>query len=147
MDPKVRPIRVNDAATGEETDSIVRYMGSSVITEMIGKGQYVEAFVHTQLAVERILWERINRIFEGERATQTRNRIESRRKNRSFARTHELIEWAFILGVINDAEHGLLVDFNSKRNSILHAHGQWWRKTEYLQTLEKAVHFLERNSF
>jgi hypothetical protein len=49
------------------------------------------------------------------------------------------------LGAINDNEFSDLIDFNKKRNKIIHGHGKWWDSTEYSGALQKGVRFLENN--
>ena len=38
---------------------VVRYKGTKNIVEMMERGEYVEAFIHAQLGVEKILWDKI----------------------------------------------------------------------------------------
>ena len=129
---------------------VVRYKGTTNILEMIERGEYVEAFIHAQLGVEKILWDKIVEIFEDEKAMEVRKAIEeSERKkgDRSNTTTYELIKWATFLGAIDVDESSDLRDFNSKRNKIIHGHGEWWHfKKKYRQALQKAIRFLEKNS-
>jgi len=128
---------------------VVRYKGTTNIVEMIERGEYVEAFIHAQLGVEKILWDKIVEIFEGEKAMKVRRAIEeSERKkgDRSNTNTYELIKWATFLGAINVDESSDLRDFNKKRNKIIHGHGEWWHfKKKYRQALQKAIRFLKKN--
>jgi len=129
---------------------VVRYKGTTNILEMIERGEYVEAFIHAQLGVEKTLWDKIVEIFEDEKAMEVRKAIEeSERKkgDRSNTTTYELIKWATFLGAIDVDESSDLRDFNSKRNKIIHGHGEWWHfKKKYRQALQKAIRFLEKNS-
>jgi len=111
------------------------------------KRQYIEAFTHTQLGIEKILWDKIVRIFSGEKAMVVRRTIDEsmRSKDRSPTTTSELIKWAHFLGAIDDNEFSDLEDFNKKRNMIMHGHGQWWYLEEYTEALNKGVRFLRRN--
>ncbi len=141
--------QTSDFGTGKEAARVVRYMGSKDIEGMIERGQYIEAFTHTQLGIEKILWDKIVGIFESEKATTVRTRIDQRRKakykDRSLATTAELIKWAHFLTAINDDEFSNLNDFNVKRNYIIHGHGKWWYPKEYKNALRKGVHFLGKN--
>ena len=128
---------------------VVRYKGTKNIVEMMERGEYVEAFIHAQLGVEKILWDKIVEIFEGEKAMKVRRAIEEserKKEDRSNTNTYELIKWATFLGAINVDESSDLRDFNSKRNKIIHGHGEWWHfKKKYKQALQKAIRFLEKN--
>jgi len=139
---------MEEAGTGEEV-RVVRYMGFKNIMEMMEGEQYIEAFTHAQLGVEKILWDKIVGIFEGEKAMKVRRTIEEsekRRGDRSNTRTYELIKWAHFFGAINDNEFSALKDFNSKRNKIIHGHGEWWHfKKRYKEALQKAIRFLEKS--
>jgi hypothetical protein len=55
--------------------SVVRYKGSRNIEEMIKHDDYLTAFAHTQHGVERILWNRVVGIFQGEVASGVRKRL------------------------------------------------------------------------
>ena len=114
----------------------------------MNKGEdYIEAFAHTQLGIEKILWDRIVEIFEGEKAVKVRELIEKSKddKDKSPTSTFELIKWAHFLGAINEAEYSDLTDFNKNRNSIMHGHGQWWYSEGYIGTLKKGIRFLKEN--
>ena len=132
---------------GREAVKIIRYEGAKRIEAMREKGQYVEAFFHTQLGIERILWNKIVGIFTGEKAMIVRRTIEENRggQNKTYTRTSELIKWTHFLGVIDNNEFGDLVDFNGKRNRLLHGHGKWWNPNIYDQALKKGIKFLEEN--
>lgn len=128
---------------------VVRYMGGKNIREMIKNEQYIEAFTHAQLGVERILWDKIVGIFKGEKARMVRTTIETSRKGRDerYTGTYELIKWAHFLRAINDSEFSDLKDFNDKRNDIMHGHGKWWHPEKYREALQKAIRFLEKHGF
>lgn len=132
-----------------EVWEVVRYQGTKNIMKMMEREEYVEAFVHTQLGVEKILWDKIIGIFDGEKAMKVRRAIEkSEEKNedRSHTNTYELIKWATFLGAINTDESKYLKAFNRKRNKIIHGHGEWWHfKNKYKQALQKTIQFLEKN--
>lgn len=55
---------------------VTRYMGAKNIREMMQKDQYIEVFTHTQLGIEKILWDKIVGIFESEKAMLVRKTIE-----------------------------------------------------------------------
>ena len=73
---------------------VTRYMGAKNIREMMQKDQYIEVFTHTQLGIEKILWDKIVGIFESEKAMLVRKTIEEStgRTDRSNATTGELIK-------------------------------------------------------
>ena len=126
---------------------ITRYQGSKIIKKLVEEGQFIEAYVHTQLGVERILWDKIVGSFDGDKARLVRKRIESRKteKDRFNIGTHQLITWAYFIGAITENEKGNLIDFNKKRNDLIHGHGQWWFSKTYIQALRKGISFLEKN--
>jgi hypothetical protein len=148
LDKNNQDKQASDYGVGEETDlRLTRYIGAGKIGEMIENGQHIEAFTHTQLGVEKILWDRIVKIFEGEKAIKVREAIEKiwEEKDKSPASTSELIKWAHFLGAINDNEYSDLKDFNMKRNDIIHGHGQWYYPEKYKEALEKGIRFLREN--
>ena len=142
-----KQVSASDSGTGEEAVRVVRYIGAGKIEEMMENGQYIEAFAHTQLGIEKILWDRIVKIFEGEKARKVREAIDKSReeKDKSPTSTFELIQWTHFLGAINDDEYSDLTDFNKKRNGIMHGHGQWWHLGEYKEALKKGIRFLNEN--
>jgi len=136
---------VSDSITLKDTVEVVRYKGAQNIREMIEKKQYIEAFIHTQLGIEKILWDKIVGIFEGEKAMMVSRTINESRGDKSNTRTYELIKWAHILGAIDDNDFKDLKVFNKARNSIMHGHGKWWSAKDYLEALQKGISFLEKN--
>ena len=136
----------SDFGKGKESARVIRYYGTEKIIEMMKNKQYIEAFVHTQLGVEKILWDRILGIFEDELAIKIRQLIENYRKGEDKSRTNtgELIKWAHFLTAIDDNEHGELIDFNRKRNMIMHGHGAWYNENEYEEALNKGIRFLNK---
>jgi hypothetical protein len=148
-----KQLSASDSGVGEETAlRLTRYIGARKIEEMIEKEriedkQYIEAFAHTQLGIEKILWDRIVEIFEGEKAIKVREVIEKSReeKDKSPTSTFELIKWAHFLGAINDDEYSDLTDFKKKRNDIMHGHGQWYYPEKYKEALKKGIRFLSEN--
>jgi hypothetical protein len=149
-----KQVSASDSGTAKETAGVVRYIGASKIEKMIEKEtienkQYIEAFVHTQLGIEKILWDRIVEIFEGEKAMAVRQAIEDSRKGKDKSRTStfELTKWAHFLGAITEDEFSELIDFNNERNRIIHGHGQWWDAEEYKEALKKGIRFLSENGF
>ena len=129
---------------------VTRYMGAKNIREMMPKDQYIEVLTHTQLGIEKILWDKIVGIFESEKAMIVRKTIEESRggKDRSNTTTAELIKWARFLGAIDNNEWSDLIDFNKRRNDIIHGHGQWWHfNKKYREALYKGIRFLEKNDF
>lgn len=64
-----------DSGTIKKEIIVVRYMGVKNITDMMERGQHIEAFAHVQLDVEKILWNKIVGIFEGEKAMIVRRTI------------------------------------------------------------------------
>jgi hypothetical protein len=146
---KNKQIFASDSGKGKDTIvRVVRYIGAAKIEERMKTGEdYIEAFAHTQLGIEKILWDRIVEIFEGEKAVKVRKVIEKSKaeKDKPPTTTHELIKWAHFLGAINDDEYSELTDFNRKRNSIMHGHGQWWHTKSYKEALKKGIRFLRKN--
>jgi hypothetical protein len=57
---------------------VIRYKGSKDIKEMIENEQFIDAFVHAQLGIEKILWDKIVGIFEN----QPENAREGEKENR-----------------------------------------------------------------
>jgi hypothetical protein len=146
----------SDSGTGKEgaRARIVRYIGAEKIEEMMGneeKYYIIDAFAHTQLGIEKILWDRIVEIFEGEKRVAVRQAIEEsgeeEGEDKRRTGTFELIKWAHFLGAINNNEYSHLTDFNKKRNGIMHGHGQWWLSEEYKEALKKGIRFLSENGF
>jgi hypothetical protein len=137
----------SDSGTAKEAARVVRYIGAGEIEKRMEKGDYIEAFAHTQLGVEKILWNRIVESFETKKAKVVRQVIEESNngKDKSRTSTFELIKWAHFLGAINDDEYSDLTDFNKKRNGIMHGHGQWWHLEEYKEALKKGIRFLSEN--
>jgi len=87
-------------------------------------------------------------VFEPDAAMIVRRTIEESRegKDKRSTRTYELIKWAHFLGALDDDEFSDLVDFNKKRNHIMHSHGQWLYAQKYGEALRKAIRFLQKNS-
>ena len=137
-----RNIESSDNGHGVDVARVVRYKGTQQIVDMISRGEYIEASVHAQLAIEKILWDKIVQLFQGAKAMLVRRATE---ESKSVTRTHELIKWAHFLGAIDDSEHGDLERFNAARNKILHGHGQWWDAKQYREALEKGIGFLKEN--
>jgi hypothetical protein len=141
--------QASDSGVGKETAlRLTRYIGAGKIEEMMeDEEKYIEAFTHTQLGIEKILWDRIVNIFKGEKAIKVREVIEKSWEERvkSPASTSELIKWAHFLGAINDDEYSHIKDFNMKRNDIIHGHGQWYYPEKYKAALEKGIRFLREN--
>jgi len=118
---------------GEDQITVTRYEGAQNIRQMMMENRYIEAFVHTQLGIEKILWDKIVALFEGKKAMIVR-------------RTYELIKWAHFLNAIDDNEFSDLIDFNHRRNDLFHSHGEWWNRSEYKEALNKGIRFLEKNN-
>lgn len=139
--------QISNHGKGEDKTMVVRYEGPENIRKMIKKGKYIEAFVHTQLGIEKILWDKIVSLFQGEKASIVRRTIEESEggEDKIHTKTRELIKWAHFLGAIDDKEFSDLVDFNRKRNRLFHRHGEWWNPTDYEEALEKGIRFLEKN--
>jgi len=134
-----------DQGRGFDEAFITRYLGAQRIRGLTNDGQYMEAYVHTQLAIERILWDKIVGVFanDGNKASEVRRAIDNWEGRTS---THELIKWVHLLGAVNNAEYSDLVDFNKKRNDLMHVHGKWWfSETEHKEALQKGIRFLEKN--
>jgi hypothetical protein len=132
-----------------EKAEVVRYKGASAIREMMINNQFIEAFVHTQLGIEVLLWDKVVEIFKDQKARDVRTTIENSNKGRDKANTstYELIKWAHFLGALDDKEFGHLIDFNTKRNDLLHGHGKWWSTDSYKEALQHGIRFLEQNNF
>lgn len=134
---------VNDSGKEEEKINIVRYEGSQNIRQMKDKGKFIEGFVHIQLGIERILWNKIVELFKEEKAMIVRKNID---ESKDITRTTELTKWGYYLGAIDKSEYSDLKDFNKKRNYLLHRHGNWWNSKQYKEALEKGIKFLEKNN-
>ena len=106
----------------------------------MNNSEYIEAFVHCQLGIEKILWDKIVGVFSGEKASKVREAIDSWKKP---TWTSELVKWAYFLGAIDHDECEKLGDFNDKRNKIVHR--QWWFGAEYKESLKKGIDFLDKN--
>jgi hypothetical protein len=144
---KNKEIQISNHGKGENEIMIVRYESSEKIHKMMMDDKFVEAFVHTQLCIEKILWNKIVAVFEGEKAIVVRRTIEENGEDKQHTKTYELIKWAHFLHVIDDKEFNELKDFNSKRNKLLHGHGEWWEakyKEDYKEALSKAINFWKR---
>ena len=133
---------VKDRITFEESMTVIRFKGSMNIKEMMRSGRYIEAFAHAQLGIEKILWDKILRIFEPNKA---RSIGETINQSKLRTRTMELIKWAQFLGAISKEEYADLVDFNRKRNRIMNIQGHWWNVEDFQQALQKGIRFLEKN--
>jgi hypothetical protein len=115
---------------------------------MLDDKQYVEAYVHAQLAIEKILWDQIVRVFSGEKAMKVRRAIDDwHKEERNRTSTFELVKWAHLLEAIDMNDFSNLTDFNKKRNHLLHGHGQWWFSKNYTDALEKGIRFMEKYGF
>ncbi len=143
-----KQIFISNHGKGEDKIMITRYEGSKNIRKMVIECKYIDAFVHTQLGIEKILWDKIVALFEGEKAMIVRRTIEESRQgeDKIYTKTAELIKWAHFLRAIDDNEFSSLVDFNKKRNHLLHRHGEWWNSDDYKKALEKGIKFLEKNN-
>jgi hypothetical protein len=139
-----RNIETSDHSHGVDAASVARYKGTQQIVDMMHRGEYIEAFVHAQLAIEKALWDRIVQLFVGEKAMLVRRTIDA---SKSVTSTYELIKWAHFLGAIDGSEHGDLMTFNAGRNKIFHSHGEWWNARQYREALEKGIGFLKKNDF
>jgi hypothetical protein len=60
--------------------------------ERLWKEGNIEAFTHAQLGIEKILWDKIVGIFEGEKAMIVRRAIEESKEDKSKTTTYELIK-------------------------------------------------------
>jgi len=140
--------QISDHGKGEDKVMVIRYEGSKNIRKMVMDDKYIEAFVHTQLGIEKILWDKIVTVFEREKTMVVRRTIEESRKgkDKQNTRTYELIKWAHFINTIDDNEFNELKDFNNKRNNLMHNHGGWWNKEYYKGALDKGIRFLEKNN-
>jgi uncharacterized protein YutE (UPF0331/DUF86 family) len=127
--------RVKDSVHLQDNVNVVRYKGSIQIMEMIKNQLYVEAFTHCQLAIEKILFDKI--------AILLKKRIELEVKH-GF-RSYELIKWSYLLGVIDENDYRSLLDFNKARNRIIHGYGYWWETKKFKQNLQKGIKFIKTN--
>lgn len=140
-------IPVSDKGKAMDQASVVRYQATVNIRRMMNDKQYVEAFVHAQMAIEKILWDKIVGIFNGEKAMKVRTAIDDwHKEERNRTLTFELLKWAHILGALDRDDYSDLTDFNKKRNHLLHGHGEWWFSESYTSALEKGIRFLEGNA-
>lgn len=57
--------QVSDSGTEKDKVRVVRYIGGKNIREITKRGEYIEAFTHTQLCVEKILRDRIREVSKG----------------------------------------------------------------------------------
>jgi len=139
--------QISNHGKGEDKIMVVRYEGSENIRKMVKEDKYIEAFVHAQLGIEKILWDKIVAVFEGEKAMVVRRTIEEGRKSKDKQKTgtYELIKWAHFLNAIRDNEFSDLKDFNRKRNNLMHSHGGWWNKEYYKEALNEGINFLKKN--
>jgi len=139
--------QISNHGKGKDKIMVVRYEGFENIRKMVKEGKYIEAFVHIQLGIEKVLWDKIVTLFKGEKAMIVRRTIN---ESEYITKTSELVKWAYFLGAINENEHKDLRFFNKKRNSIIHRAGkEWeikkWKNQEYIGALEKGIKFLEKN--
>ena len=51
--------QISDHGKGKDEIMVVRHEGSESIHKMVKEDKYIEAFVHTQLGIENILWNKI----------------------------------------------------------------------------------------
>lgn len=84
----------SDQGRGTDSASVVRYVGAAGIRNMMDNSQYLQAFVHSQLAIEKILWDKIVKVFSGEKAMKVRRAIDDwGKEDRSrITKTYELIK-------------------------------------------------------
>jgi hypothetical protein len=139
----------SDSGTTEQAAGLVHYIGAGEIEERMGRGDYIEAFVYAELGIEKILWERIIKVFKGGKAMAVREAIEDSRKGKDKSRTStfELIKWGHFLGAITEDEFYELLNFNNVRNRIIHGHGLWGDIEEYKEILKQGIRFLRENGF
>ncbi|MFQ5965806.1 MAG: hypothetical protein ACE5KZ_16155 [Candidatus Scalinduaceae bacterium] len=138
--------QVTDFGISKDHITVVRYMGAKLITEMMNQGQVFEAYIHAQLSIEKILWDKIVGLFKGEKAMLVRRTIDNSRE-RFQTSTYELIKWANYLGAINNNEFSDLIDFNKKRNNLIHGHGLWHHTKTFREALKKGIRFLGKNNY
>ena len=131
-----KELDTKDSIHLQDSFQVIRYKGSAIIKEMMEKQLYIEAFTHCQLAVEKILFDKI--------ATVLKTRIELKVKKLRF-RTFELIKWSYLVGAIDENDYQNLSAFNKSRNRIIHGHGKWWNVRKFKQNLEKGIKFIEKN--
>lgn len=107
---------------------------------------FIEAFVHCQLAIEKILFDMIAKSL-GTRIELKLNKFDKNGKEiqPAFFKTSELIRWSYLIGAIGKEEYNDLQAFNRSRNRIVHTHGKWWEKKEFRQNLSKGITFMEKN--
>ncbi len=120
---------VEDFIHFQEKVEVTRYKGSINIKEMMEKGSYIEAFTHCQLAIEKILLDK----------------LVLHNKKLSRLTTFQLIQQSYKDQVIDEKDYNDLLAFNNARNKIVHEHGKWWDASEYKQSLERGLKFLEKN--
>jgi len=144
MDNEVKEVEVRDSITLKEDIQVVRYKGSRNIKEMMEKGMHIEAFAHSQLGIEKILWDKIVGVFEPNKASIVRAAIEQSKTDKQQTNSFELIKWAHFLGAINDDEYRDLRAFNKRRNKVMHGHGEWWNIEASKDALQKGIQFLEK---
>ncbi|MGB8952603.1 MAG: hypothetical protein WCC06_08040 [Candidatus Aminicenantales bacterium] len=149
MNKKKRDMAVSDLAEGGERLQVVRYKCANAIRDMMKKNQTIEAFVHAQLAIETILWDKIVKTFKDQKETEVRAKIENSKngKDKANTSTYKLIKWSHFLGAINYDDYSNLNNFNAKRNGLIHSHGNWWKSNAYKEALKKGIKFLEKNGF
>jgi dihydropteroate synthase len=144
--------QVHDRIKLTEEVSVIRYLGSKSIERMMENEQFIDAFVHAQLDIEKILWDKVVGIFKNEpvKAMEVRRRIDNFEGKKPT--TRQLIDWSYFLGAITREEFDALTEFNKARNRIIHGHGEWWvldenKKQYYKDKLKLAIQFLESNEF
>lgn len=142
-------MNISGSGFGDENIMVIRYKAANAIRDMMEQDQIIEAFVHAQLGIEKILWDKIVQEFTGQRGNEVRTKIETSRdgKDKAHTSSYDLIKWSHFLCAINDDDYSNLNDFNSKRNSLAHGHGNWWNIDSYKEALKKGIRFMEQNGF
>jgi len=136
-----KQISISDSGKIEEKIKITRYEGYGNIRKMVNEGKLIEAYVHAQHSIERILWDKAKGLFEGERGMIMTRTIDESEETVS---TNELLRWCHYLGVIDQAEYSALKNFNSERNKLIHEHGRWFYLSQLKDALNKGISFIEK---
>lgn len=149
MNNKKEDMSVSVLAEGSVSVQVVRYKSANAIRALMKQNQIIEAFVHTQLAIETILWDKIVNNFKDQKTSEVRTKIENSKngKDKANTSTYELIKWSHFLCALAEDDFSDLNDFNTKRNDLIHGHGKWWSSDTYKEALQKGIRFLEKNGF
>lgn len=134
-----------------EHGRVIRFWSTTQIRDALEKGEYIDAVVHTQFLVERVLIDLIVSEARDDRSQMLRRRKIDGWSGGSYhplLTLYSLIEIAWLLGVITDQEHGELDSFRRVRNLVFHRHGNWSPDHDFQQRIEgttrSALRFIQK---